>query len=66
MVDTTERVSVLLETYVEHDEDDPLAGGYVKIRCGCGFSGYVDVDDNGSAISGGCEECYAQFTMRML
>lgn len=58
-------VSVSMSSYLEHDPDDPCAGGYVKIHCDCGFSGMVDADDDGSSLSGNCEECLSQFTQSM-
>lgn len=58
-------VSVAISSYMEHDPDDPLGGGYVKIRCECGYVGFVDVDDTGSAIQGSCEECLTYFSHSM-
>lgn len=54
-------VKIEMSSYMEHDPDDPLGGGYVRIECSCGFVGYVDVDDTGSQIQGNCEECSTSF-----
>ena len=58
-------IKVVMSSYMEHDPDDPLAGGYVKISCECGFDGYVDVDDSGSEIKGNCEQCLTLFRHSM-
>lgn len=63
----TQAIAVDLSTYSGFEDeygDEYDMGGYVKIICGCGFSGYVDVDDDGFSLMGGCDECGEQFEVK--
>jgi hypothetical protein len=48
-------------SYMAYDEDDYTAGGAVRILCDCGYTGFVDADDDGHEIHGNCLKCDSFF-----
>lgn len=60
-------ITVDSNTFVSYSDDDDYAdegGGAVLIYCDCGHTGYVDVDADGIYLTGECDECGAEFTVK--
>lgn len=59
-------VVVKVSTYLDYGCDLEEAyelGGAVSIVCDCGYSGYVDVDNDGQMIFGSCDSCDTNFNL---